>query len=144
MAPPKPRRISARGGTSIAQIGSLLLLLILPAWAVLRLDSPDYWIAAGIVLIMSIAATVATQRDKLKAEAGAWRTPESTLHLLELLGGWPGAFLAQRRYRHKTSKVSYQFTFWVIVLLYQIVAAGFLSHWRLIEHLIGWFNGLAR
>jgi uncharacterized membrane protein YsdA (DUF1294 family) len=144
MPPPRPRRISARGGTSLAQIGSLLLLLILPSLAVLRLDSPDYWIAAGIVLVMSVAATVATQRDKLKAEAGAWRMPESTLHLLELLGGWPGAFLAQRRYRHKTSKLSYQFTFWLIVLLYEVVAAGVLSHGRLVDPVVAWFNSLAR
>jgi len=41
------------------------------------------------------------------------------LHLLELLGGWPGAFLAQRRLRHKCSKRRYQFVFWLIVLAYQ-------------------------
>ena len=37
-------------------------------------------------------------------------------------GGWPGAFLAQRRFRHKTRKLPYQFVFIVIVLLYQLVA----------------------
>ena len=46
--------------------------------------------------------------DKQRAASGAWRVPESSLHLAELLGGWPGAFLAQRWLRHKCSKASYQ------------------------------------
>jgi uncharacterized membrane protein YsdA (DUF1294 family) len=48
--------------------------------------------------------------------------PEATLHLAELLGGWPGAFLAQRRLRHKCSKASYQIVFWGIVVLFQIAS----------------------
>jgi uncharacterized membrane protein YsdA (DUF1294 family) len=52
--------------------------------------------------------------------------PEATLHLAELLGGWPGAFLAQRRFRHKTRKVSFQLVFAVIVLLHQLAAADVL------------------
>ena len=31
-----------------------------------------------------------------------------TLHTLELIGGWPAAFLAQRWLRHKCSKRSFQ------------------------------------
>jgi hypothetical protein len=42
----------------------------------------------------------------------AWRTPEKVLHASELLGGWPGALLAQQLFRHKTRKVSYQLVFW--------------------------------
>lgn len=60
--------------------------------------------------------------DKRSATAGKWRVPESTLHLCELCGGWPAAFLAQRRLRHKCSKAGYQATFWLIVLLHQITA----------------------
>ncbi|HSH15989.1 MAG TPA: DUF1294 domain-containing protein [Verrucomicrobiae bacterium] len=50
------------------------------------------------------------------------RVSEANLHLLELLGGWPAALLAQRRLRHKCSKGSYQFMFWLIVLGHQFVA----------------------
>jgi len=53
------------------------------------------------------------------------------LHLAELLGGWPGAFLAQRRLRHKCSKVSYQFAFWCIVGLFQLVSTDFILGHRL-------------
>ncbi len=53
--------------------------------------------------------------DKWKAEADDWRIPESTLHTLELLGGWPGGIVAQKRLRHKNRKFSYQMIFRAIV-----------------------------
>ncbi len=66
--------------------------------------------------------------DKSSAEKGGWRTPESTLHVVELLGGWPGALLAQQVFRHKTRKVSYQVVFWGIVGLHQ----AFWGDWLLL------------
>jgi uncharacterized membrane protein YsdA (DUF1294 family) len=33
-----------------------------------------------------------------------------------LIGGWPGALLAQRMLRHKSKKHSFQVTFWATVL----------------------------
>ena len=53
--------------------------------------------------------------DKRAAQKGNWRVPEATLHTLELLGGWSGAFIAQKIFRHKTKKQSYQTTFWLVV-----------------------------
>lgn len=56
--------------------------------------------------------------DKVQAQEGRFRVPEATLHALELLGGWLGGYIAQERLRHKTAKVSYQTTFWAIVILH--------------------------
>lgn len=56
--------------------------------------------------------------DKSRARRGARRISERTLHLVELLGGWPGAWLAARSLRHKTSKTSYRIVFALIVLLH--------------------------
>jgi uncharacterized membrane protein YsdA (DUF1294 family)/cold shock CspA family protein len=56
--------------------------------------------------------------DKRKATNGSWRVPESTLHLLEFVGGWPGGLIAQQTLRHKTKKLSFQLVFWAIVLLH--------------------------
>ncbi len=64
--------------------------------------------------------------DKRAAMRGRWRTPEATLHLLELLGGFPGALLAQRVFRHKRAKVRYLVVFWLIVLLHAGAWAGWL------------------
>ena len=59
--------------------------------------------------------------DKQQARAGQWRTPEKVLHGVELLGGWPGALVAQQMFRHKTRKLSYQLVFWLIVAAHQVV-----------------------
>ncbi len=37
--------------------------------------------------------------DKFAARTGRWRTAERTLHLFGLVGGWPGALVAQRVFR---------------------------------------------
>jgi uncharacterized membrane protein YsdA (DUF1294 family) len=62
--------------------------------------------------------------DKSAARRGAWRVPESTLHVLALLGGWPGALLAQRVLRHKTRKQPFGAIFWVTVLANCLALAG--------------------
>ena len=58
--------------------------------------------------------------DKHNAQNGQWRIPEKQLHAVDLLGGWPGALLAQQLLRHKTQKTSYQAVFWLIVVVHQI------------------------
>ena len=68
-------------------------------------------------LVMSFVAFAAYAMDKRAAKRGAWRTPESTLHTLELLCGWPGAWLAQRLLRHKSVKTSFRIVFFIMVVL---------------------------
>jgi uncharacterized membrane protein YsdA (DUF1294 family) len=118
----------------------LSLLLVLPSLALNRLTSSlDWRLLLGVPLAASVIAFLAYRSDKRRAEAGAWRIPESTLHILELIGGWPGAFLGQRTFRHKTAKISYQIVFWAIVLVYQLVAIDALVGWRFtseVRHLI--------
>ena len=68
--------------------------------------------------VMSGITFIAYVVDKRAARAGKPRISEMTLHLLELGGGWPGAFFAQRLVRHKNSKVSFQIVFWLIVAVH--------------------------
>lgn len=56
-------------------------------------------------------------KDKRAALRGGWRTPESTLHVLSLIGGWPGALVAQRVFRHKSVKGSFRVMFWASMIL---------------------------
>ena len=50
-------------------------------------------------------------QDKTSAIKNDWRTSESTLHWLSLLGGWGGAYIAQKLFRHKYKKASFMFTY---------------------------------
>ena len=75
----------------------------------------------SLVLVMSLATFFAYGRDKGQAATGGRRIPERTLHLMAFLGGWPGAILGQRQYRHKTQKVSFRIVFWMVLALHVII-----------------------
>ena len=70
-----------------------------------------------IYLAGSIITFVVYAFDKSAAQRGEWRTSEGTLHLLSLVGGWPGAIFAQQKLRHKSKKQEFRFVFWITVLL---------------------------
>tara|TARA_R110001632_G_scaffold8686_9_gene34485 strand:+ start:7668 stop:8114 length:447 start_codon:yes stop_codon:yes gene_type:complete len=72
---------------------------------------------ALLYVLLSLGAYVFYKKDKAAAIKGTWRVPEKTLHLLALLGGWPGAIIAQQRLRHKTQKVSFRVIFWLTLML---------------------------
>lgn len=78
------------------------------------------WISA-LVLKYYLAASVLTfivyALDKSAARRNAWRTQESTLHLLSVAGGWPGALLAQQLLRHKSSKTAFRRVFWLTLAI---------------------------
>ena len=77
-------------------------------------------IAFEVLALYGIASVVtfcAYALDKSAARGGRWRTPESTLQGLALIGGWPGALLAQQWLRHKSSKPRFLALFWAIVVL---------------------------
>ena len=71
-----------------------------------------------VVAVMSVACFIAYGVDKRRAANGGRRVSEGTLHLLAFLGGWPGALLGQRQFRHKTQKVTFRIVFWIVVGLH--------------------------
>ena len=71
-----------------------------------------------VYVVASMVVFGLYEKDKLAAKNRMWRVRESTLHLFEWLGGWIGAFWGQMVCRHKTRKLSYQFTFWFIVTVH--------------------------
>lgn len=79
-----------------------------------------FGIIAAIYLVASVVTFVAYGWDKLKAVRSGWRVQEQTLHLMELLCGWPGALLGQQVFKHKRSKKAYMRWFWVIVALHVV------------------------
>lgn len=122
--------------TSFLSIFALPLLLVLPALAAYRGLGPAWsTYAGGWATAISLLTFAVYAFDKRRAVKEGERTPETMLHLLELIGGWPGAFLGQRLLRHKSAKISYQFVFWLIVLAYEIVAADWLLGWPMVAAL---------
>jgi uncharacterized membrane protein YsdA (DUF1294 family) len=74
------------------------------------------WIAGGYALFSTIAVAVYAM-DKTAARRDRRRVPESTLLAIGLIGGWPGAIVAQELLRHKTTKRSFRVRFWLTVAL---------------------------
>ncbi len=87
-----------------------------------QLPWPIIWLYAATSLVTFVTYRI----DKSAACQGSRRTPESTLHLLALMGGWPGAWIAQQHLRHKSAKISFQLVFRATVLL-NCGALGLLS-----------------
>lgn len=78
-------------------------------------------------LVLYYGASIITYgvyaRDKTAAQNAGRRVPESTLHLMSLVGGWPGALIAQVLLRHKTRKTSFLIGYWLTVIV-NCVALG--------------------
>lgn len=121
------------GRLTVGHFILLVLLLVAPGIALFRLAGGvnSALLVAGGWLVLSLATYLVYSVDKRRARANARRISESSLHLCALLGGWPGAFLAQRRLRHKSSKIWFQCVFWLIVVSYQLVAVDYLLGWQI-------------
>lgn len=102
--------------------------LVLPVFILLYAAVAARWPvnpwAAVVYALASLVAFFAYAVDKSAARRDRWRTPESTLHILGLACGWPGALLAQQLLRHKSSKPSFVAVFWATVV---VNVAGFVA-----------------
>ncbi len=67
---------------------------------------------------MSVISYIFNLADKRAAQKNRRRISEAMLHTLELLGGWPGALIAQSHLRHKTRKISYRLVTWSIIAIH--------------------------
>ncbi|HCE3021215.1 TPA: cold shock and DUF1294 domain-containing protein [Vibrio parahaemolyticus] len=92
-----------------------IVYLVLASTAVFILGGEKLFIAAYI--LMSIVTYVMYAIDKNAAQNGKWRTPENTLHLLSLLGGWMGALCAQNKLRHKSKKQPFKSILWLTIFV---------------------------
>ena len=77
-------------------------------------------------IIISVLTFIVYAWDKAAARKGKWRIKEKTLHIFALIGGWPGAVMAQKILRHKSIKRSFRMIFWLTVILNIAVLIWFL------------------
>ena len=108
-----PARRRTGAGISLALAITALFFTVLVG--LLVLGELSFMLLAAYGLLSGIAF-VMYGADKSAAEQGRWRTSESTLHTIALVGGWPGALVARRVFRHKTTKQPFRAIFWVTVL----------------------------
>ena len=75
------------------------------------------WLVVGWYFVLGLITYGMYAKDKAAAQSGEWRTPESTLHLLSILGGWVGAMVAQTYLRHKSQKPEFRMTYYLTVVI---------------------------
>ena len=98
-------------------------LLLAAGWWLAKIPT----FAVGVYAGMSLLAFALYAGDKSAAQNGRWRTRESSLHLVDVLGGWPGGLVAQDLFRHKSKKGEFQAMFWTTVAI-NLVGMGWLLH----------------
>lgn len=119
----RPRDLSAPLPGALSW-GVLIAFVAAIALAFVLLGLP-WWLPA-LYAVLSIAAFAAYGFDKRAARRGAPRVSEQSLLTLGLLGGWPGALVAQQVFRHKTRKRSFRRAFWTTVVANCVIVAAFL------------------
>jgi uncharacterized membrane protein YsdA (DUF1294 family) len=106
-----------RWGASLAGLWLLGAAAALAAWSYLDRATSLFLTAS---LFLSTVTWLCFLYDKRQAALQNRRIRESTLHALTLLGGWAGAFLAQRWLRHKSQEISFQLTAWCGLVLHAL------------------------
>ncbi|MFQ6170850.1 DUF1294 domain-containing protein [Oryzobacter sp. R7] len=114
--PGRPRTApSSRGSGTTTALGVALVAVgsVAALAAVGRLPL----LVLALVVGASLASSGLYRLDKAAAQRADRRIPESTLHLLDLLGGWPGGLVARHAFRHKTRKQPFRTVFWLTAVL---------------------------
>ena len=139
-APPPRHRQSAQHSPDAAwPLAPERALALAAAWA--GLITWAVWngrlpvIALPVVALLNLSTFFAYWLDKHAARTGRWRTAESTLHLLSLLGGWLGAWCAQQWLRHKSRKATFLSVYGLSVALHGGLLLGYVFRERL-QHLL--------
>ena len=112
---PQQRTFKAVPAGAAFAKGLMLAWLCLLVWGVVSDKLPGMALIA--IAGLNLLTYFAYWNDKNAAQANRWRTPESTLHLLALLGGWPAAWWAQQSLRHKSSKQEFRQIYWLTIAL---------------------------
>jgi uncharacterized membrane protein YsdA (DUF1294 family)/cold shock CspA family protein len=118
--------IPSRDSKSITRLFLIMIavgFIAIVGWSVSTYNIPIQILY--LYLVASVFTFLVYAKDKWAARTDRWRTKESTLHTLALVGGWPGALIAQQVLRHKSRKNAFQFMFWTTVVL-NCVAFGWL------------------
>lgn len=120
--------VAQRSLTSLFKLILVCAVVCLPVSGCWHMwDELQFMWPASIYLVMSSVTFLFYWSDKRRAQTERRRISENSLHLMGLIGGWPGGLLAQQLFRHKTRKWRFQLIFWSMILIHD-------AFW------IDWFN----
>lgn len=133
---PSARRRPHRCGAPRHRMNALLapgaLLGLYALYALSRAQRDVPWpiaLACLVGLALSLLSFALYAVDKRAAVSARRRVPESTLQLLSLAGGWPGAWLAQRWLHHKRAKAAFMRTFRLAVAAHLAMLLAVAAWW---------------
>lgn len=90
----------------------------------MNLKTVDQWLLAWMAFT-SAWAFLLFGFDKWRAgRTGSRRVAESSLCLVSALGGWPGGLLGIVVFRHKSSKPSFLFKFFLALVVWAALVGG--------------------
>ncbi|MEZ9625472.1 DUF1294 domain-containing protein [Aliivibrio fischeri] len=92
-----------------------VIYLVLASVALVMFNGEKMFLV--LYLGMSLLTYAMYAVDKNAAKKGNWRISENTLHVLSLLGGWPGALFAQNQFRHKSKKQPFKTILWITIFM---------------------------
>ena len=110
-APPKHKEKQTLQPIQIAIAGYIISLAVFTVMGLL-----SGWMFT-LIFMMNIASYWFYSQDKEAARLGNRRVPENTLHILAFLGGWPAAWYAQQKLRHKTQKQPFRKIYFCTIFL---------------------------
>ena len=90
---------------------SFVLMLLVFAYS-----SQQMHLLLAYLIAINLTTFLLYGYDKFISSGERLRVPELNLQALSLLGGSPAALLAQKFFRHKTIKGSFQVVYWLIVI----------------------------
>jgi uncharacterized membrane protein YsdA (DUF1294 family)/cold shock CspA family protein len=126
-----PDRLARTRSAAGPIVGSLVFAIFVIEYVLLAILYPmPLWPIAAYA-ILSFLTFLLYAEDKSKAQKGRWRVAESSLQVIALLGGWPGAILAQQLLHHKTRKRGFVTVFWAAVAVNMAAFAAisvFIAH----------------
>ncbi len=110
------------------------LFLILPIVAFLVAPLPaSGWFFIAFLFLMSATTYMLYHCKEFRRNGIKKMQPDSVLHFCEMLGGWPGAILAQRRLEEEQPDRRYQVFLWISVFLWQGLAIEAMSDWSVTQ-----------
>jgi uncharacterized membrane protein YsdA (DUF1294 family) len=90
------------------------------------------WTATASVTSFALYAIDKRRAVRNRDGARRRRVPERTLHLIDLIGGWPGGLLARRAFRHKTDARAKARFVWTS----RAIVAVHLALWAVVAYLL--------